>query len=187
MEILRRKSNVAIEIGDCISAKKMAELQKLLQAYKSEVMQFAGETSEQEFWDEVAACEHDGPISLDRISKKVTASFFTEGEGWSVASTNYAQVNRKNASISLLYYKDVKGEKEDQVIGLECRVDRKRLLRFKTLPGDIDLRVSLKTGMAWKTCLENLAITAENEQITIICFYLKKAIKKLRYMNKSQK
>ena len=51
---------------------------------------------------------------------------------------------------------------------------------FKTLPEDIDLRISVKTGLAWKTYKESEAVLATDEQLDVMIAHLKMSIRSLK-------
>ena len=45
---------------------------------------------------------------------------------------------------------------------------------------DVDLRISVKTGMAWRTYREKDAKSATDEEIQLVITYLKRMIKKIK-------
>ena len=48
-------------------------------------------------------------------------------------------------------------------------------------PNDLDLKISLQTGLAWQGSNKTRAKLVTDAQISIMLFHLKMTIKKLRY------
>ena len=66
------------------------------------------------------------------------------------------------------------GRPVDEVVHLYYKANRDN---YDEHPDNIDLRISLKTGLAWKTYKEELAT---DEQIEVMITHLKISIKKIK-------
>ena len=75
------------------------------------------------------------------------------------------------------YAKALYGQPEDEATYLSYKAVRDS---YDDHPLDIDLRISLKTGMAWRTYKENEAKPVTSEQINTMISYLNTCIKKIK-------
>ncbi len=95
-----------------------------------------------------------------------------DSDGWAYNAEVSAHRNRKNCYINMIHYcKD-----DDEVIYLDFNADRTTFGH----PDDIDLRISLKTGLAWRTYREKQAAPATDEQIDVMITHLNICIKKIK-------
>ena len=60
-------------------------------------------------------------------------------------------------------------------------------LRYKAIedlyddqPDDVDLKISVKTGLAWRTNKEDMAKLVTDEQLDVMIMYMKLCIKKIK-------
>lgn len=111
-------------------------------------------------------------LILSTNSSKAT---FKENEkGWFYDT----YVPQGNGYISMgHYYSNGIGRPVDEVVRLRYKVNK---ANHNDHPDDIDLKISLKTGLAWKSFHERLAEPATDEQIEIIITHLKMSIEEIR-------
>ena len=112
------------------------------------------------------ASSKEGDIPYARLTlegKSSKAKYDNDSNGWCYDTMILVQKNRKNGYIIMgHYYNNAKSGSYDHD------------------PDDIDLRISLKTGMAWQTYKEEEAAPATDEQINIMITHLNKSIKKIK-------
>ena len=107
------------------------------------------------------------------------ARFNEDENGWCYDTFVPIQRNRNNGNIIMgHHYSNGNDAYEvDEVVYLSYKAIR---YSYNPHPDDIDLRISLKTGLAWKTCKEEKAEPATDEQIEAMITHLKISIKKIK-------
>ena len=167
---------------NCKHSPKMEKLYKLLAEYSNIVNPFGNnelKLKEPIQYFDVADVsltvrgEHDTKLKI--FTNSILAKFDKNEDGWSYDTFVLTQRNRINGYINMGHYyvSGSEGRPEDEVICLECEA-------YKGNNNGINLRISLKTGMAWKTFEEKQAKPATDEQIETMITYLKMTIKKIR-------
>lgn len=111
-------------------------------------------------------------------STSVQTGFSIDSTGWYYHSSLPLQKDRKNAFISMGHYYDNgnDGQPIDEVVFLSYNAN---LDKYPD-PNDINLRISLMTGLACKTYHEEQAALATDEQIETMIHYLRITIKKIK-------
>ena len=108
------------------------------------------------------------------------AAFVDDEKGWFYDTFVPIQRNRNNGYINMGHYysNGSDGRPVDEVVRLDYKVNKDN---YKHHPNDIDLRISLKTGLAWETYKEDQAEIVTDEQIDVMITHLKISIfKKIR-------
>lgn len=114
-------------------------------------------------------------ITLHLISKKTEVRYNNDPSIWSYSC--YA--NTKKAHIEMIHYYDKKSD--DEVVYLDMNMIKEDGNWDFDNPNNIDLRISLKTGFAWKTHEKDKPITsATDEQINLFISYLKFATNQIK-------
>lgn len=111
-------------------------------------------------------------------SDSAQTDFSSDVDGWYYNTFLSLQKNQKRATISMGHYYENgnNGNPVDEVVHLSFNAN----LHKYPDPDDIHLRISLKTGLAWKTNYEEQATLATDEQIETMILYLRITIKKIR-------
>ncbi len=165
---------------------KMEELRKKLAEYSNIVNPFGNNTfnfkEPIEYLDRVKLSFKEGKhlgVDLTLNGKSSQAWYNDDFNGWCYDTTIYIQKNRKNGYINLGHYYGNGNDHRvvDEVVRLYYKKDAER---YADHPDDIDLRISLKTGLAWKTYEEEQATPATDEQINIMIAYLNTSIRKIK-------
>lgn len=166
---------------------KMEELRKKLVEYSSIVNPFGNDTvnlkEPYEYTDLIKLSieyeEGEKPYArLALIGRSSHTEYNTNSNGWDYNSTVDIQLDRKNGYISMShYYTNGNNCKPDEVVCLDYEAIKDS---YDSHPKDIDLRISLKTGLAWQTYKESQAAPATDKQIDIMITYLKISIKKIK-------
>lgn len=183
------KSNVKFPFEFSTHSPKMQKLRKLLEEYSNVVNPFGNEDFNLkepiEYLDKIKVQFSAGhEESSDAYSKLVLKSptfetfFSIDSEGWTYRSSVHAQ----NGLIHFYHYYEngSNNRSVDEVVYLDYNVQRKDENIFDTLPEDIDLRISVKTGLAWKTYKESEAVPATDEQLDVMITHLKMSIRILK-------
>jgi len=187
------KSNVKFPFEFSTHSPKMQKLRKLLEEYSNVVNPFGNDhfkiKEPIEYLDKVkvqltAAHEE----SFDAYSKLTLTSlssevhFINNSKSWSYWCGVSVQKDRRNGCIYLNHYylNESDNGNVDEVVYLDYDVQRKGKAPYDSHPEDIDLRISLKTGLAWKTYKEAEAVPATDEQIDVMIAHLKMSIKRLK-------
>lgn len=91
------------------------------------------------------------------------------------------QKNRRNKSLHIGHYYNNGADKHavDEVVYVDFS-DRAES-GYYNHSEDIDLRISLKTGLAWETYHEKLAAPATDEQLNIVISHLKTTIRSIKH------
>ncbi len=176
------KETLEFQFHDTHSA-KMKTLFHLLTEYSNIVNPFASNTlnlaEPAQYLDSVDVSISDRPrLCLSSDSAHINTDFSIDSTGWYYHTFLPLQKNRKEATISMgLYYENgSNGQPVDEVVYLSFNAN----LHKYPDPNDIDLRISLKTGLAWKNCHEKQATLATDEQIETMIHYLRITIKKMK-------
>ena len=106
------------------------------------------------------------------------AAFVDDEKGWFYDTIVLIQRNRTNGYINMGHYysNGSDGRPIDEVVRLKYKVNKDN---YDNHPNDIDLRISLKTGLAWQTYKEKQAELATDEQINVMITHLNICIKKI--------
>ena len=188
------KSNVKFPFEFSTHSPKMQKLRKLLENYSNVVNPFGNcdfKIKEpirylHKVKVKLSAAHEESPDAYSRITLKtrtVETFFSINSEGWTYRSSVLVRRNHKNAIINMwhYYHNGTNNATVDEVVYLEYNVQREDEDIFDTtLPEDIDLRISVKTGLAWRTYKEKEAALASDEQLDVIIEYLEKSIRSLK-------
>ena len=89
--------------------------------------------------------------------------------------------NKTKCYIEILHYykdgKDNNGNKTDEVVYLYYKENSKS---YRHSSKDIDLNISLKTGLTWSNDKKEEAKPVTDDQIEVMIKYLKKSIKEIK-------
>lgn len=162
---------------------KMETLFHLLAEYSNIVNPFADSrlslAEPAQYLDTVDISISDKPrLTMFSDSAHINTDFSIDSTGWYYDTFLSLQKNRKNATIHMGHYYEngSDGQPIDEVVRLYYKANRDKYAD----PDDIDLRISLKTGLAWKTYHEKQATLATDEQIETMILYLRITIKKIK-------
>lgn len=182
------KTDKMFHFSEGCKSKKMLELRKLLLEYHQVVNPFCSGKAVKEPIDyfnkiEVKYGESNKPSVMLRLIAKNShgESWFRQNDdGWGYQSVTFGQRERHNCSVMLYHYYDCSDkENPDEIIYLQMHIrNHNRSFGYDT-PHDIDLNISLKTGLAWEEHKEEEAKYVTLEQLGIVTAQLKRAIKKL--------
>lgn len=119
---------------------------------------------------------------LDLTGSRVKTHFMEDKYGWAYQSEVPVQKDRRNGCIFISYYFSYgnNGCPSDEVVYMEYHPQRKMKALYSAHPDDIDLRISLKTGLAWRTYKEAESMLATDEQLKTMISHLNMSIKKIR-------
>lgn len=179
------KSNVEFPYH-AVHSPKMEKLYKLLTEYSNIVNPFGN--SELKFKEPIQyldavnvdlALKRGHYTQLNLSSTSCRAKFNDDEDGWCYDTAVLTQKKRKNGWIHMGHYYNNGNDNRpiDEIVRLSYDVDTKG---YNHHPDDIDLRISLKTGLAWQTYKEQEAKLATDEQIDIMISHLKITIKKIK-------
>lgn len=181
------KSNVEFPFHSTHSP-KMEELYRVLAEYSNIVNPFGN--SELRIKDpiqyldavEVTLAMQEGRkhyTSLNLSTNSCLSKFHDDENGFSYDTFVPIQKNRINGYIDMSHYytNGSDGHPVDQVVRLYYKANR---YSHDEHLNDIDLRISLKTGLAWKIYKEEQAELATDEQIEVMITHLKISIKKIK-------
>lgn len=170
-----------------IQSPKMTQLRNLLAEYASIVNPFGNE--QLRLKDPI---EYLGNVSVEVSAPDESCrSYLSTGtlnarhqkdcDGWSYNSMVLLQKKRRNKSLHIGHYYN-NGEDNrpvDEVIYVDFN-DRAES-GYYNHPDDVDLRISLKTGLAWRTYDDDAALPATDEQYEIVISFLKTTIKSIKH------
>lgn len=179
------KSNVEFPFHNAHSP-KMEKLYKVLAEYSNIVNPFAN--SEFKIKDpiqyldtvEVTLAMQEGSYTSLKLSTNLyQAKFKDDKNGWFYNTYVSIQRNRNNGYLCMGHYysNGNDGRPIDEVVYLDYNAIKDS---YADHPDNIDLRISLKTGLAWQTYKEEQAEPATDEQIDIMITHLKISIKKIK-------
>lgn len=187
------KTNVKFPFEFSTHSHKMQKLRKLLEEYSNLVNPFGnGDFRIKEpirYLDKVkvqlsAAHEesYDAYSKLTLTSPVSEAYFEIDSEGWTYHSRVFVQENRKNGFIWInhCYENGSNNRNVDEIVYLDYNVQRKGKAPYESHDEDIDLRISLKTGLAWRTYKEKEAAPATDEQLDVMIAHLRMSIRSLK-------
>jgi len=173
-----------------INTRKMKELRNVLSAYSQVVNPFCNSQlrfkDPIEYLDKVALKVSGKNISKNAVyvslsSNTSSVDYRKDIEGWSYQSGIILQRNRRNKYLKIGHYYNNGLDKHsvDEVIYVDYsdRADR----GYYDHPDDLDLRISLKTGLAWKTYHEDQAHLATDKELDIVISHLKDSIKRIKH------
>ncbi len=181
------KSNVEFPFRSTHSP-KMEMLHKLLAEYSNIVNPFGNNEFKlkepiQYLSDvEVNLAIQEGREHYTRLKLSTNSSrskFEDDKNGWFYDTFVSIQRNRINGYINIGHYymNGSDGCPVDEVVRLDYKAN---MNSYHKHPDDIDLRISLKTGLAWESCKEKHAEFATDEQIEVMITHLKISIKKIK-------
>ena len=167
---------------------KMEELRKKLAEYSSIVNPFGDDTVNLKepieyinyIKPSIKYVEGKKPYAqLTLNGRSSHTKYNIDSSGWHYSSMIDIQQSRKNGYISMFH---------DYSNGSNCTpVDEVVCLKYKAIKGcydhhpkDIDLRISLKTGLAWQNYKKSQAAPATDKQIDIMITHLNTSIKKIK-------
>lgn len=167
-------------------ADKMEELCKLVAEYDNMVNPFGNHELKlkqpTEYWDnvQVGLVSNEKSTHLGINSDAIATEFHTNSTGWNynTMAWNNEEKGQESGYTTISHY-FVKGKDEkssDEVIYLSYTTAGD----YGERPGDIDLRISLKTGLAWKSYQERDAKPATKRQIKTMIAYLKRDIDRVK-------
>lgn len=118
-------------------------------------------------------------ISLKLSTNSSHAIFEVSEKNWFYDILVPIQKNKKKGYINTGHYyvKENNGRPDDEIVRLDYVTNKKSQSHN---PDDIDLRISLKTGLAWETNNYEQAKLVTDEQIEIMIAHLKTSIKKIK-------
>jgi len=187
------KSNVKFPFESRSRSPKMQELHKLLEEYSNVVNPFGNCDFKLKepigYLDKVKvglAAGHeesaDAYSALTLTTSSSEAYFRCDSKGWIYRSSVLVQNDYKNGYIHFFhYYENGRNNRNvDEVVYLDYDVQRTGKAPYDSHPEDIDLRISLKTGLAWRTYKEAEAVHATGKQIDVMITHLKRSIKCLK-------
>lgn len=187
------KSNVEFPFEFSTYSPKMQKLRKLLEEYSNVVNPFGNDKFKikepigylNKVKVELSAGHEESADAYARLrlkSQSIETIFCIDSDGWSYKSSVPVQKNHKNGCINFYHYYEngSKNTNVDEVVYLDYMVKGKDGTFFKNLQDKIDLRISVKTGLAWKTYKEDEAAPATDEQLDVMIAHLKMSIKKLK-------
>lgn len=119
-------------------------------------------------------------LNLKNLSTAISYNNDSNGFSYQCSTTIQEQRQNKNVLISYYYNNGSNGYPVDKVVYLDYNVAKKGKNLYINDPRDIDLRISLNTGFAWKTYHEEEALPASEEQLDIMIYYLKVCINKIQ-------
>lgn len=171
-----------------IHSSKMERLYKLLAEYSNIVNPFGNKELNLkepiQYLDAVAVtlALKEGRNHYTRLTLSTNsfeAKFVDEETGWFYDTFVPIQRNQNNGYIDMGHYysNGSDGRPVDEVVRLYYKVNKDS---YHHHPDNIDLRISLKTGLAWKTYKEKHAKPVTDEQIEVMITHLKICIKKIR-------
>ncbi len=169
-----------------IQTPKMEELRKVLSDYSKFINPFCDSKLQFknpiEYLDKVTPdfCGK-GSSYLYLTTNAAQTRYLKDDAGWSYQSMVLLQRNRRNKSVNISHYYNNGKYKRliDEVIYIDYS-DRAESGYYHH-PDDLDLRISLKTGLAWETHHEDLAHPATDEEIDIAIFHLKDSMKRIKH------
>lgn len=178
------KSNIELP-PHSLQSPKMEQLDKLLTEFSNVVNPFGNSDFKikepiQYLGTIKVSMEYSETITSLILTSNASETVFVEDiTGWLYDSSVAIQRNRSNGYINIgnYYCNGSDGKGIDEIIYLTYKEDENS---YESSPNDIDLRISLKTGMAWKGSFEDNAKPVTDEQIDTMIAYLKITIKKLR-------
>lgn len=187
------KKNIEFETEFRTISPKMQKLYKLLKEHRNVVNPFG-----------IEGVKIKEPVKyIDKLDIKFSKSEKNEGSywltlkntsyetylrnsptGWCYRSEIYLQENQKSDFILLIHYyeKESSNTVEDEIIYLKYNMKKDVDTEAENEVEGVDLRFSLKTGLAWKTYKEKAAQPITDEQLDCIITNLKISI---RYLKKN--
>lgn len=174
-----------------MNSPKMKQIQNLLSEYANVVNPFGNSQLRLkepiEYLDSISVnvSEPDSPDTSTYIcltAKTSSTEHYKSYKGWSYHSGIRMQRNRRNKYLRVghYYHNGLDMQPFDEVVFINYS-DTAGKRYFNRHPDDIDLRISLKNGTAWKSYEENLAHPVTDEELNIVISYLKAAIKAVKH------
>lgn len=188
------KTNLKFPFEFSTQSPKMEELRKLLEDYSNAINPFSNEELKIkepiEYLDKVKMKlsvgkegSSDAYLNLFWEGSSFEATFSIHSEGWTYSSSVPSKKNGKKGMLSIYHYYEngTNNTDVDNIVHLCYEAERQKEDDIlTTYPEDIDLNISLKTGLAWKTYEESKAVPVTNKQIDIMISHLKKSIRILK-------
>lgn len=187
------KSNVEFPFEFSNHSPKMQELRKLLEEYNNVVNPFGNldfKIKEPiEYLDKIKVQLSTDYEKSSNAYANITlnnslfeSSFSIDSKGWTYWSRILIETNNKESFIAFCHYYEngSKNSYVDEVVYLDYSVQGNNGYIFDTTNENIDLRISLKTGLAWQTYKESEAKLATDEQLDVMITHLKISIEYLK-------
>lgn len=179
------KNNISIKFTD-INTTKMQQLRQVLTEYSYLVNPFSN--NQLNFRDPIDYLDkvqpvisaEEKPLHLELTAGRTHTYHTDKEDGWCYQSTVIMQKNRRCKDITIShYYNSGKDNRPiDEVIYIDYN-DRAES-GYYTHPDDVDLRISLKTGLAWKTYHEDQAMPVTDEQLDFAITCVKESMKRIK-------
>lgn len=113
-------------------------------------------------------------------NKNSSTDFDDNSEGWYYHTNGWNDAEKGDesgyTSMGHYYNNGVDRQPIDEVVYLDYTTGG----GYKERPGDVDLRISLMTGLAWKTYKEKEARPVTDKQLEIMIFHLKRSIERAK-------
>jgi hypothetical protein len=168
-----------------LPSSKMDELRKVIDEYNDVVNPFGNDHIKLkdpiEYLGEVGIniLFNNTGVKLKLYTKKTNITFYNKSEGLSYQTYLQNDEKEDRGYTSMGHYNDNVCEQnsmDDEVVFLFHTTGS----GYGARPGDIDLRISLKTGLAWEMYRKEQALLATDEQIATMIFHLKISMKKIK-------
>lgn len=118
---------------------------------------------------------------LELTNDSAILSLEKRGNSWWYKASMEIPRNKTKCYIEILHYykdgKDNNGNKTDEVVYLYYKENSKS---YRHSSKDIDLNISLKTGLTWSNDKKEEAKPVTDDQIEVMIKYLKKSIKEIK-------
>lgn len=169
-----------------IKTPKMEELRKVLSDYSKFTNPFCNPQlrfkDPIEYLDKVVP-DFSGKDSsyLYLTANTAQTRYLKDADGWSYQSMVLLQRNRRNKALHIGHYYNNGTDKRpiDEVVYIDYS-DRAESGYYHH-PDDLDLRISLKTGLAWETYREEQAHPATDKELDIVISHLKDSMKRIQH------
>jgi hypothetical protein len=128
-----------------------------------------------QYWSKVdVLLELNEGTKLTLKAKLCQAKFSKDKNGWLYETSIPVRTNQMYGYLNIGHYYENE-ESNDEVIRLKYKLNG-----HLENTDDIDLRISLKTGLAWKTYKEKQAKLATDEQIELMITHLNNSIEEIK-------
>lgn len=114
-------------------------------------------------------------LDLEKNASSTSTRFIENAECWSYYTHNGNEEEKSYTSIVHYYNNGSDGRAIDEVIYLGYVTGD-----GYNNPNNIDLRISLITGLAWRTYRENQAVPVTDKQLEVMITHLKRSIEKTK-------
>lgn len=119
-------------------------------------------------------------VSFGLENKNSSTDFGDNAEGWYYHTNGWNDSEKGEESgytaMGHYYNNGVDKQPIDEVVYLDYSTDG----GYKERPGDVDLRISLITGLAWKTYREEEAKSVTDQQLEVMITHLRRSIERTK-------